>query len=161
MEDNKFYWNNFVKEVGEWSITNFGNQDAIYPFIGLIEEIGELVEAKNINDIHDSMGDCMIYLGDFIYRHGNIKIDELFEEKLEYTFKDILISIGHACHAVLKSKQNIRTNEDHLVELKKALKYMVSTIRSYGTEDISVITLKTWEIVKKRNWTKNKKNGLS
>lgn len=70
-------------EVREWSDRNFGNQDPIKPFLGVVEEVGELSHAvlKEQQAIRgggdrlasfdakvDAVADILIYLLDFCSR---------------------------------------------------------------------------------------------
>lgn len=71
------------REVGEWAEKNFGKQIPTRPFLGVVEEVGELSHALLKKDqgirgtaeehdagICDAVGDIMIYLADFCYRSG-------------------------------------------------------------------------------------------
>ena len=71
-----------VKEVGEWSERNFGDQDGlneVAPFLGVVEELlCETFEARGNRDkILDSFADALIFLADLFYRTG-IACDVLF-----------------------------------------------------------------------------------
>lgn len=71
------------KEVGQWSLNNFGDQSSTNPMLGLVEEVGELSHAhlKGIQGIRhtpaevramkmDAVADIMIYLADYCEREG-------------------------------------------------------------------------------------------
>jgi NTP pyrophosphatase (non-canonical NTP hydrolase) len=85
------------REVGEWSERNFGKQDGVNPYMGTIEELGELSEAillmqsrigrlahatlkeaqgiRGTKEEHaaaakDAVGDLMIFLLDFCDKKG-------------------------------------------------------------------------------------------
>lgn len=72
------------RQVGEWSVENFGDQPATYPLLGVGEELGELHHAvlKDLQGIRedeegvgheaelDAVGDIIVYLADFCHRRG-------------------------------------------------------------------------------------------
>lgn len=70
-------------EVGEWSRKNFPNNTPDNPFLGLVEELGELAHAllKTKQGIRgtaaeheaaakDAIGDLLVYMADFCERKG-------------------------------------------------------------------------------------------
>ncbi len=77
---------NFEKlqhEVGEWSRKNFPKNTPLNPFLGAVEEIGELSHAllkqnqgiRGTFEEHevaakDAVGDTLVYLADFCERRG-------------------------------------------------------------------------------------------
>lgn len=71
--------------------------------------------------------------------------------------------IGELAHAHLKNEQDIRTSEDHMADAKDAVAdtiiYLVDYCNLRGW-DLELILSSTWEEVKKRDWTKNKEDGL-
>jgi len=74
----------------------------------------------------------------------------------------VVEEIGELCHAVLKQRQGIRIDEDHLAALRDAVGdimiYLIGfcNIKGYDLEEI---LQETWDQVKKRDWQKNKENG--
>lgn len=145
------------KEVAEWSKTNFGDQESkiahverenqmgqlykdpvplgeLAPLLGLIEENGELNEARNEQDwtkIHDALGDIFIYWCDFVARiHVSQEDGPEFHRTMMNAFDDtvvtlttgvgkscqpfrqLTISIGYLAHVMLKSHQGIRNFKD-------------------------------------------------
>lgn len=71
------------QEVTTWSEENFGKQDAMNPYMGMVEELGELSHAllkqkqgirgthgKHEADAKDAIGDLMIFLLDFCGKKG-------------------------------------------------------------------------------------------
>lgn len=69
-------------EVGVWSKKNFGENPALWKFLGVVEEVGELAHAElksmqgiRTNEDHeakgkDAVGDILVYLSDFCNRKG-------------------------------------------------------------------------------------------
>ena len=74
----------------------------------------------------------------------------------------IMEEVGELCHAVLKRKQNIRHNEDHLANEKDAIGDIVIFMMDYcnrrGFNLLQLIN-KAWEEVQQRDWTD--KDGFS
>lgn len=71
------------QEVGEWSRKNFPNNTPENPFLGLVEELGELAHAllkakqgiRGTQEQHeaaakDAVGDLLVYMADFCERKG-------------------------------------------------------------------------------------------
>lgn len=84
------------KEVGTWSLNNFGEQDKTNAFLGIVEEVGELSHAllKNRQGIRgmnaqaskeaigDALADIFIYMLDFCEKNG-YNLEDLIEETWE------------------------------------------------------------------------------
>jgi len=80
--------------LGEWSREQFGDQGSINPFLGMVEEMGEMTriilkrrqdirqEELAEEDLGRELADVMIYALDFAEREGFTLADP-FEEKLE------------------------------------------------------------------------------
>lgn len=70
--------------------------------------------------------------------------------------------LGELCHAHLKTKQGIRTNENHYENKVDALADMVIYMLDYcnlENIDLEEAIKRTWSDVRKRDWTKHKANG--
>lgn len=75
------------KEIGEWSTQNFGEQESkltpghtlgsVAPFLGIVEELGELLSAETIPEMIDAISDCGIYSLDYLYREKSEHIDNI------------------------------------------------------------------------------------
>lgn len=80
----------------------------------------------------------------------------------EDPFKGIVEEVGELSHALLKRKQEIRTNEDHTAAIKDACGdiciFLMDFCRCEGFE-LSEALAETWELVRARDWTKNPENG--
>lgn len=89
-----------------------------------------------------------------------------FGAKEERDADDPLIGIaeelGELCHAHLKNKQGIRTNEDHhrnkIDAIGDMLIYMLDYCNLHGI-CMEEALQNTWNEVKQRDWNKNKENG--
>lgn len=173
-------FNEIAKEVGEWSIRNFGLQmikvgwypDAdhsglnqgnylgmIAPLMGIVEEFGELGESGEVPDITDAFGDVAVYLADFCSRGG-------FVVSVADYSKTTGVCLGRIYHCVLKRCQGIRGYDDDakfrtevcasVSSFFAALDLRCRTVISRGIIDVLE---ETWAQVKQRDWTKNKKQG--
>lgn len=166
-------WNAFRDEVCTWSTKNFGDQTTLRPFIGLIEEIGELVSSYNSKGLYDAVGDALVYLGDYTGRR-NIDLNFIvvnplclpagfYPHQYKHEFIHIIKAVGRACHAVLKLDQGIRVNESHKDNLISALREIVLWLRGQlndsSIEGLWSVVQMTWTEVKQRDWSKNKVDG--
>lgn len=158
-------WSN--KNFGPLQVLENGYKYAHQPLLGIFEEIGELDNViKNgstdqSSDICDAVGDIMIFMLDYC-RCMYIPIEEITNSvcAANYAFMNI---IGELAHHHLKLEQNIRGTKDlH----RKKIMYMLQALftqlvmlaRTYYL-DFDECLAKTWNIVKMRDWTKNRANG--
>lgn len=164
--------NQIQEEIKVWSLKNFGQQDPVLPLLGIIEELGELNIAWRKDDteiIIDSIGDTIIYMMDFCGRM-NYNLEEITIHAAERhppnRTEDISVVaiLGNLCHGYLKSKQNIRTNENHDKTIKNALGDIFFSLAIISQRNENIPSLaeclnSTWDKVSKRDWTQNKENG--
>lgn len=72
--------------------------------------------------------------------------------------------VGELCHAHLKNEQGIRgTPEEHYLKKMDAIGDIVIYLCDYCTQNkisINDAVIKAWDEVSKRDWTRNKKNGV-
>ncbi len=99
------------------------------------------------------------------------KIQEEHKEWLEQNFGyekpwqallGVVEEVGELAHSHLKEDQGIRVDEDHLEKIKDAIGDIVIYLISYCNRrdlDFQDIVVETWDIVKKRNWKENPKDG--
>lgn len=133
-KDNKeelSYISDYQNEVAEWSNRNFLNNEKVDPLLGIGEEIGELKEA--------------------------------FLSMLSLT--NLSIALGRLDHAFLKAKQGIRLTPEKARELMEdalgdIFVYMCDFSQRNNISLEDAIS-KTWSGVKKRDWIKNKKDGVT
>lgn len=96
-------------ENKKWVEKNFSNRAKHHPFLGIIEELGELDEAKTSEEIDDAVGDTMIFTADFCTAQ-DLPFVELWKlarmTKVEEWSE--LAVIGRFSHALLKRDQKIR-----------------------------------------------------
>lgn len=152
------------KEVSVWSQRNFGAQPSWKPLLGLVEEYVELLDAiqeMSLEKYEDAIGDIGIYLCDFC---GREKIPFTDDDRIRVYMcptKKILFSLGSLSHAFLKKEQTIRVTEKHnevILENTREILSCLWSLKSRGKDFLTILN-ETWEVVSKRDWTKNKDNG--
>lgn len=144
-------------QQAEWAAKRFGAErsakKALEPLAGVVEEFGELAEAigkRDINAVRDAIGDCVIYLCDVCTRMGwqmpNPEgVDGFYQ-----------IPLGRLAHAVLKSAQGIRQNEDHDTAGRNAVAELLyrlnRTASEWFTGNAMACAESTWiDVVSKRD----------
>ena len=165
-------FNEFQDEVYTWSLKNFGEQTPLKPLLGVFEEIGEYYESESTVDRYDAVADAMIYIADFTARWG---MELGLVVKRIGTFGPLssshsreeccIIDVGKLCHSVLKMGQGIRVDENHSDAMHDSLARIIDWCRwSGGGGPIGLfladVVLPVWEEVKKRDWSKNKVDGV-
>jgi hypothetical protein len=167
-------------EVKEWSFANFGEQPYMNPLLGVGEEIGELIEAKKLVDVNDALADMVIFAMDFCNRSFDWSITECIDLVASKPLPDLTggsiddplldtaihmqVQLGRLHHAVLKIRQGIRLNEDHHTNGMRAIgflyRYGDMLCRLGGVPSLESEVAKTWEMVKNRDWSSAKVDGI-
>jgi len=114
------------------------------------------------------------------YPHYNVDLEKYQDEILEWSlqnfgevpnsqinlrissFLGVIEEIGELAHAILKSSQGIRTNEDHIAAIEDAIgDLMIFLLDFCARNDLNLDTIlrKTWNDVQQRDWKKNKETG--
>lgn len=166
----------FEKNFGPIERTKSGVKYQHQPLLGIVEELGELVEAINLaeNDdeeegqeaIVDAIGDVMVYMCDYCRVMG-WSIAELEPDicRIDYATDTLAIFAGKLCHSHLKMEQGIRgTTEDHTESIKHMLSGLIITMVNICWDnnlDFDVVVSNTWDEVSKRDWKKNKQDGIN
>jgi hypothetical protein len=169
------------KEVGEWSIANFGDQTSKFdgttmgprnPLLGMIEEIGEACESTTADEFKDAIGDVGIYLCDYASREGIvlaalIPMPELIREyEVSDTYKKLYAAAGRLCRCTLKRDQGIRDfmDQDHYAKYRdEAITCLIAALaaisRLNGFDFLHIVG-ETWvKIVSKRDWKTDPSKG--
>lgn len=164
----------FQGQVMNWAISNFPTTAKHQPLLGIVEEVGELIEAcvaKDVKEIKDACGDIMIFMAHYCGVNGYSLLDCVVAEAetfsvMTWTPLDALTSVpvmvGKLCHAHLKMEQQIRTGEKHSDTAKKAIGQIAGCLRiilSQYEVDLMDVMEKIWGEVSQRNWKKNPKTG--
>lgn len=75
----------------------------------------------------------------------------------------VMEEVGELCHAHLKDKQKIRTNEDHFAKKKDAVGDITIYLLNYCSAegiDFEKNLIEIWDKVKQRDWKKNPIDGI-
>ena len=164
-----------IKEVGEWSRHNFGSQKgagALAPLAGIVEEIGELRQAKTEEDIVDSYVDMTIFLADVCARCEVIVFDALMRGDRTMPAFHPEINLGNLCHAVLKLHQGIRgANANNVVKHAQLLINQIVDGYYHSCREFTDFVQRgrimcfdeqvqrIWNVVKQRDWKKWPETG--
>lgn len=165
----RFNMKQLQQEQREWSLRNFGAHPPEDPFLGMVEELGEIEEAETIDELNDGAADFVIFMVDLA---SCLNIDMGAVEELARTAmfdtddiggllsSDVRVAMGRVSRAILKSKQGIRgTREEHVRVVADNLPILLA----HAVEEISCdmdwdkflsVVEGVWTgVVKKRDWT--------
>lgn len=102
-----------------------------------------------------------------------VELQEEVKRWTEHNFPDttsdqamlgVVEEVGELAHAILKSQQNIRMNEDHEAHIKDSIGDIVIFLAHYCIKkgyDLDSIVNLTWAHVSRRDWKKFPTNGVS
>jgi hypothetical protein len=147
--------------VGEWSAANFAGKSKfsafryVEPLLGIQEEMGELEEAKTLDEVDDAVSDVVIYLADFVYQTG-ITLYYPVERRPGS-------SMAQMYRAVLKNSQGIRGYHDDEF-FKNELAYWCSLFlwefcNSVAMDGVNMAFEEFTSKVSKRDWVANPEAG--
>jgi NTP pyrophosphatase (non-canonical NTP hydrolase) len=149
-----------------WADHNFPNRKWFMPVLGIIEELGELDEAREAFDrekVKDALGDTVIFMLDLCNQRG-MDIGGIQKSAMLGTTQESAIGriTGRLAHCALKLEQGIRSVSE--VDLRQALvnvlRYCSFVADAYGW-DLVAVAEETWEGVSKRDWKKDTQTGGS
>lgn len=172
----------FQGEVMRWNLHNFPNPRQYQPLLGVVEEIGELMEAdamlfacpekagESYMEFRDAIGDVAIYCAVFCGLNGI----QLFEQTQKmaghfaepfYSQAEIRVAFmivsGRLCHSFLKDDQGIRGHghRDKMAQdIGKIMDLLSAMCRIYDIDFLECIT-DAWEEVSQRDWIKYPRTG--
>jgi hypothetical protein len=188
------FYTKFQSENKIWVERNFHTQCfavAHEPLLGMIEEIGELYTTDKDDALTltafvsaedrfiDACGDIMVFMCDYCSCVGFVLYDLVNKAKTTTPFAKLIVAdeyleeqhilliktLGKLSHAHLKLTQNIRVNENHIINIEESLimliKYIIWSLSCLDTKEITLeeCISRVWEQVKQRDWVKNKVNG--
>lgn len=173
----------FQQEHWEWVVHNFdatrGWDQALAPFAGVVEEFSEFHREDSREDgyrsehLQDAAADAAIYLTDLCSRLG-ISLAYVYSPgttqaiRLQMTaaspYGFVVSRLGKLAHAILKSSQNIRMEEDHLTHAKEAIQDLFFWLNYHTPMNQSHtlfhnVVFPVWEKVKLRNWKPERETG--
>jgi hypothetical protein len=147
-------------EQKPWVEHNFGQRPSWQPLVGIVEEMGELVESISRQERLDAMADIVIFATDYCTSQGWDAGELWGRSHPSHCNSDKLLTaiIGRMCHAHLKSAQGIRTHEDHGANAKKEMIALFSWLQNEWPET-ALVANSTWNSVKQRDWRANPRTG--
>jgi hypothetical protein len=167
MEDAGFYFDELAEQVGAWSQKNFGDQLPHRPLLGIVEELSELDDALHDFDVEqteDAIADAIIYMADYHHRRG-WKFSATWKGRHLVTPASGMTTylVRSLAHSHLKSEQNIRggsaVQDEKVKEACSAALGYLERVAAFMDQDLCAVIQKTWEVVSKRDWTKNPNNA--
>ena len=170
-------WEELQKDISNWALANFGQQDAWQPMLGLGEEIGEYMAARHNRsnrgnedmgaEMRDAIADQAIYVLNLCEICGInfADIAVISVEPHHISDGELLGVLGLCNRAVLKNFQGIRgytynQRRDHLqVSLTVWYRWALHQVSYYKLGEVLAIVQAVWAEVRKRNWKKNPENA--
>jgi len=170
-----------IKEIGAWSKENFGDQEGdglklgrIAPFLGIIEEVGELSRSSDYGDLKDAAGDMSILITSYLMRTGwpAEEIAKIYSNACRPlalpNLQSVVLTLAELCHTELKRVQGIRGMDDpetYAIRQRGNVAYLVSWLHTnfsrWGSQDTPLtVLIEVWQRVRQRNWKVNKLNGM-
>lgn len=184
-------WNELQKQLSDWQAKNFPPTEymqkvkPLHLALGIAEEVGELAEAtigvKKQELLRDAIGDVAIYATQLCTYEG-LKLSTMIGDAeyqltmmtpIPHKSRDNVYSLffilsshaGKVCHCVLKRDQGIRKDwMANAIELRCAIATifaMLMVICEQLGYDFAEVYAETAKTVLARDWTKNKKDGVT
>lgn len=178
-----------MPEQRSWSDANFPGNPSFIAAGGVMEEFGELMHSliKTYQGIRgtadelraesfDALGDIVIYMLDYIGRE-KITVDDLYawmcvkegisvDENIFPSVFSCSAAVGMAlsdlyggCFAYLRSTQVSGFSSACILYRASRSLYLLDILSNMLGFDLVEVIRKTWDQVKQRDWSKNKKNG--
>jgi len=161
--ENGFSLATLQREHEPWRQYNFGDAPAWHPLLGIVEEMGELHEAKTLEDVKDSLADVVVYMAHLCNASGfDLETIAAVAAQMGYRPSEMK-ELRQLAHHFLKREQGIRgSREEHTAAIKGALAGIYAILLDTATEyDIDLLKAveETWSSVKQRDWKKNAQTG--
>ena len=151
-------------ELRPWIARNFGQENAVHQTLGVVEELGEYIEAKKKEEWLDAIGDVVVFMASWCNARG-VRLSEIVgsepppnETTPGYTATaGLLAYVGRFARANLKLEQNIRGSAvQHLDAARHALRRLYWVISEWCTtancDMPEQIAWTVWQKVKQRDW---------
>lgn len=96
-------------QLARWETRNFGYQPAWTAALGIVEEIGELLAARNASEVEDGIGDVMIFATQLCTAY-RLDFGVLLTARLAVpdAMHALTIAAGFISRCILKEQQKIR-----------------------------------------------------
>ena len=161
-------WKCLSDEISRWALTNYGRPSEPWElFLGVVEEIGEFLEARDDEGRSDSLGDQTIYalnlqrtVGLEEFRNGTLGTSARVNPER------MLLAVARCSRCLLKRSQGIRRFDDAMVRSEVGLflhvwwSWACRQASTYNLPTMLEITNRVWEKVARRNWKQNPDTGV-
>jgi hypothetical protein len=161
------------REQAVWSLHNFGPRPSWQPFVGMVEEVGELELSRwqRVEEFHDAVGDITIFMADFCTLEG-FDLQDLYEASRDFAVNNaafsetLLTSLAWVARGFLKKEQKVRgTAEENRDKMRMGLMGMLAhldfmLIRPLNMRELPEVVAETWKEVRKRDWKLYPETGL-
>jgi NTP pyrophosphatase (non-canonical NTP hydrolase) len=161
----------YQAENATWVSRNFPEQQPHHPFLGIVEELGELVEALdqpgNQAALVDAFGDVQVYALNYCTRQAldlQLLLEEAWDRRrgvrgqasVDRLLRNAYIALGKVSHAHLKTEQKIRGCPTvHRETIRRCLGDLFFALYGIAQErgiDMDRALTLTWQAVKGRDW---------
>lgn len=166
------------EEQRPWVLHNFGEGHPHQPMLGMLEELGELLDSFsewNVTEIKDALADAVIFCADYCTKRDwdfaklypsseNLGGARIMPAKdVERALRFAVRELARAAHHQLKTEQAIRgTSEKHeqagANAIRSALTQLESIAQHFGWT-LMEITGPVWAKVKQRDFKRNSLTG--
>lgn len=109
-------WQDIQVRLTRWATSQFGTGSDLTDGLGIVEELGEFVEASipsSQEEMEDAIGDTIIYTTQ-LCTGNRLDFHTLWEEAknrqidTKISTSDLVIAVAKLCHVILKTEQQIR-----------------------------------------------------
>lgn len=157
-----------AEETYAWRDKNFPPNTTPYydsheQLLGVIEEVGELHTANDLEVEVDAVGDITVFAMGYCQRRG-WSFEEIYNEARGHIHtKNWWASVGALAHAEIKAAQGIRGSAEELDTAgRTALAELLGAVLAHcevNGINYEVAVNNTWDHVSQRDWNANKVDG--
>ena len=157
-----------AEELPIWHDHNFPDwrEKPYHKLLGMIEEFGELVEARGSDELRDAIGDTLVYMCGYLQSlHINpVEVWGMFGRSVSALhYEELTGAVAKVCHHQLKMEQGIRgTREEHLSAIAGNCARVTSLLRSIAYShdtNLNDCVERAWGEVRMRDWRSNIEDG--
>jgi NTP pyrophosphatase (non-canonical NTP hydrolase) len=120
-------WTKLQNRLAAWQAREYGVANlAVNMTLGIVEELGELYDAKSSEELEDAVNDVTIF-GSQLATCFRLDLGELVRGAFQVNQPPLsIVAAGRLCHVVLKSAQGIRGMKDPEVARRRVCTALVS-----------------------------------
>ncbi len=155
--------NTLQQEVADWAARNFPSAKPHLPLLGIVEELGELYEARDAAQMKDAIGDVTVFAAHYCALNGLSLAEAISTATPVQDPADAYLWLGRLAHSHLKLEEGIRgTPEQHRAAKQNALGQIVACLVRMAPATGACyreIVERVWSEVKQRDWQADRVNG--